>query len=135
MATDLDVDQRPLRDSSRSLLEQWRASAELHRIALDRPALDRKYWAAAADAGWLALLVPEQAGGGSVSGRAFSSLAVVADKSVTTWHRGHSSRAMSSPGRCPALMRAIMPKRSPQLSTAAPWPRGRSPKTAIFGIP
>lgn len=44
-------------------------------------ALDRSYWTAATELGWTSLLVPEEAGGGSISGRPFADLAVLADES------------------------------------------------------
>jgi alkylation response protein AidB-like acyl-CoA dehydrogenase len=53
----------------------------VHGIASATPTLDRSYWAAATELGWTSLLVPEEAGGGSISGRPFADLAVLADES------------------------------------------------------
>jgi alkylation response protein AidB-like acyl-CoA dehydrogenase len=81
MAVDLEVEQRELRDSSRSFLDRAASSSELHRMAFEPPSLDRTYWKTAAELGWTSLLVPEQAGGGSVTGRPFADLCALADES------------------------------------------------------
>jgi alkylation response protein AidB-like acyl-CoA dehydrogenase len=77
----LAPEQRELRDASRRYLEKAASSAEVHRIALDSPPLDREYWAAVAQLGWGAMLVPEQAGGGTVSGHAVADAAIIAEES------------------------------------------------------
>lgn len=50
-------------------------------MAAASPSLDRSYWSAATELGWTSLLVSEEAGGGSISGRPFADLAVLADES------------------------------------------------------
>ena len=81
MATDLEAEQRPLRDATRKFLDRAASSSEVHRLAAEAPSLDRAYWSAAAELGWTSLLVPEEAGGGSISGYPFADLAVLADES------------------------------------------------------
>jgi alkylation response protein AidB-like acyl-CoA dehydrogenase len=81
LATELEVEQRPLRDAARKFLDHHASSAAVHRIASTTPTLDRSYWGAATELGWTSLLVPEEAGGGSISGRPFADLAVLADES------------------------------------------------------
>jgi alkylation response protein AidB-like acyl-CoA dehydrogenase len=81
LATELEVEQRPLRDAARKFLDHHASPADVHRIASTTPTLDRSYWAAATELGWTSLLVPEEAGGGSISGRPFADLAVLADES------------------------------------------------------
>lgn len=54
---------------------------ELHR---DRIAFDRRWWRRAAELGWVSLLVPEELGGGSVSGDGVADLALVAEQTGKT---------------------------------------------------
>jgi alkylation response protein AidB-like acyl-CoA dehydrogenase len=79
-ASDFDAELRPLRDATRAFLDNRASSAEVHRIAATQATLDRDYWSAAAELGWTSLLVPEEAGGGTVTGRPFAELAVLADE-------------------------------------------------------
>ncbi len=81
MTTELEVEQRPLRDAARKFLDHYASSAQVHEIASATPRLDRAYWTAASDLGWTSLLVPEAAGGGSISGHPFADLGVLADES------------------------------------------------------
>jgi alkylation response protein AidB-like acyl-CoA dehydrogenase len=81
LATELEVEQRPLRDAARKFLDHHASSAQVHRIASAAPTLDRSYWSAAAEMGWTSLLVPEKAGGGSISGHPFADLGVLAEES------------------------------------------------------
>ncbi|MCX2933765.1 acyl-CoA dehydrogenase family protein [Mycobacterium sp. CVI_P3] len=80
MTTELELDQRPLRDAARKFLDHYASSAQVHQIACSTPSLDRTYWSAAAELGWTSLLVPENAGGGSISGRPFADVAVLAEE-------------------------------------------------------
>jgi len=81
LVTELEVEQRPLRDAARKFLDHHASSAQVHEIASAAPALNRSYWTAATDLGWTSLLVPEAAGGGSISGRPFADLCVLAAES------------------------------------------------------
>lgn len=81
MTLDVEAELRPLRDATRSFLDRQSSSAEVHRIASEGPTLDRTYWSTVAELGWTSLLVPEEAGGGTVSGRPFADLAVLAHES------------------------------------------------------
>jgi alkylation response protein AidB-like acyl-CoA dehydrogenase len=54
---------------------------ELHAAGLS---FDRAWWQRAAELGWTALLVPEELGGGSVSGNGVADLAMVAEQLGTT---------------------------------------------------
>jgi alkylation response protein AidB-like acyl-CoA dehydrogenase len=54
---------------------------ELHR---DGIAFDRGWWRRAAELGWVSLLVPEELGGGSVSGDGVADLALVAEQTGKT---------------------------------------------------
>jgi len=116
LATQLEVEQRPLRDAARKFLDHHVSSAEVHRIAAGTPTLDRSYWSAAAEMGWTSLLVPEDAGGGSISGRPFADLAVLADESgrhvapgplapsnVTAW-----LLSQANPDQCDDFLAAVI---------------------------
>ena len=81
MTVELEVEQRPLRDAARKFLDHHASPAEVRRIASATARLDRSYWAAAAELGWTSLLIPEEAGGGSISGHPFADLAVLAEES------------------------------------------------------
>lgn len=81
MATEFEVEQRPLRDAARKFLDHHASPAQVHRIASATPALDRSFWSSATELGWTSLLVPEELGGGSISGHPFADVAVLADES------------------------------------------------------
>ncbi|OJZ76110.1 hypothetical protein BRW65_01345 [Mycobacterium paraffinicum] len=81
MSTDVQLEQRPLRDAARKFLDHHASSEKVHEIASDTAALDRTFWTAASELGWTSLLVPEESGGGSVSGLPFADVAVLAEES------------------------------------------------------
>lgn len=113
-AADLETEQRPLREAARKFLDHHASSAHVHSLASTDASLDRSYWTAAAEMGWTALLVEEEAGGGSVSGRPFADIAVLAEESgrhvapgplvscnVTAW-------LLSRSGECDDRLQAVL---------------------------
>lgn len=80
-STDVQLDQRPLRDAARKFLDHHASPAKVHEIASSTAALDRTFWTAASELGWTSLLVPEASGGGNVSGRPFADVGVLAQES------------------------------------------------------
>ena len=54
---------------------------ELHEAGIS---FDRRWWRRAAELGWVSLLVPEELGGGSVSGNGVDDLALVAEQTGRT---------------------------------------------------
>lgn len=65
--------------TARTFLDQHATLAQQRALhAEDRP-VDPKWWKQAAELGWAALLVPEELGGGSVSGSGLHDLAAVAE--------------------------------------------------------
>ena len=80
MDLDLSDDQELFRDTTRKFLTaNWPTSAA--RKLIDDPVgFDRTIWSRGADLGWMSMLVPEEHGGGSISGEAVSDLSIVAEE-------------------------------------------------------
>jgi len=76
----LSEDQQFFRDTTRKyLLSEWPMSRV--RGLIDDPlGFDRGAWQQGAELGWFSMLVPEELGGGSVSGAGVSDLAIVAEE-------------------------------------------------------
>ncbi|HVW43651.1 MAG TPA: acyl-CoA dehydrogenase family protein [Amycolatopsis sp.] len=70
-------DQELLRSSTARFLEASCPLSEVRSLLDDRHGFRPEYFQKGAELGWLALLVPEKHGGGSVSGRPFEDLALV----------------------------------------------------------
>lgn len=81
MTTDIELEQRPLREAARRFLDHHASSQRVHEIASGTRVLDRTFWKAASELGWTSLLVPEELGGGSVSGHPFADVGVLAAES------------------------------------------------------
>ena len=80
MEIELSPDQKILRSSTRALLQKEYSLDRLRRLADDEPRWDRDGWSRAAALGWGATLVPEELGGGSVSGQGVRDLALLAEE-------------------------------------------------------
>jgi alkylation response protein AidB-like acyl-CoA dehydrogenase len=78
MWLDLSSDQTLLRDTTSRFLEGQVPLSRLRKNRHDPAGFDAGYWAQGAQMGWTSLLVPEDNGGGSVSGRGAVDLALVA---------------------------------------------------------
>jgi alkylation response protein AidB-like acyl-CoA dehydrogenase len=72
--------QEALVDATRTFLDRAVPSAEVHAMAADQRSLPYDYWKQAADLGWTSMLVPEPLGGGSLSGKPVTDLALVAEE-------------------------------------------------------
>jgi alkylation response protein AidB-like acyl-CoA dehydrogenase len=81
LSTDLQLEQRPLREAARKFLDHHASSQKVHEIASGAGTLDREFWQAASTLGWTSLLVPEELGGGNVSGQPFADVGVLAEES------------------------------------------------------
>jgi alkylation response protein AidB-like acyl-CoA dehydrogenase len=68
MLLELTDDQQFFRDTTARFLDEQAPVAGLRRGRDDPAGFDEKYWRRGADLGWTSLLVPEAAGGGSISG-------------------------------------------------------------------
>ncbi len=95
MQLELDDDQALVRDTVARFLDNEATPAELRKLRHDPVGFAGRYWRQAAELGWTSLLVPEDAGGGSVSGSGLEDLALVA----------HEAGARAAPG--PLLPSAI----------------------------
>jgi alkylation response protein AidB-like acyl-CoA dehydrogenase len=77
---DLTADQRLLQSATAEFLERSSpvaASRALHEAGL---AFDRETWRRGAELGWVSLLVPEELGGGSVSGEGLVDATIIAEQ-------------------------------------------------------
>jgi alkylation response protein AidB-like acyl-CoA dehydrogenase len=75
---ELTPDQRFFADTTRSFLTDRCPTSALRDARDDPEGFDRAYWRQGAELGWTSLLVPEDDGGGSISGRGLSDLTLVA---------------------------------------------------------
>ncbi len=75
----LTDDQEFFRDTTRKFLERECPIVTVRALRASDAGFDRDYWRQGAELGWTSLVVPEELGGGSVSGNGVSDLALVAD--------------------------------------------------------
>jgi alkylation response protein AidB-like acyl-CoA dehydrogenase len=74
-------DQQLLQETTRKFLESTAPLETVRRLADEEPAgFDRDWWSRGAELGWISLLVPEEDGGGSVSGHGLLDLVLVAEE-------------------------------------------------------
>jgi alkylation response protein AidB-like acyl-CoA dehydrogenase len=74
-------DQQLFRDTTRKFLEDSCPLSAVRRIAVEEPGgFDRQWWRRGAELGWLSMLVPEELGGGSISGGGLGDLSLVAEE-------------------------------------------------------
>jgi alkylation response protein AidB-like acyl-CoA dehydrogenase len=78
MQLELTDDQQFFRDTTARFLDEQAPVAELRRLRDDPVGFDEKYWHRGADLGWTSLLVPEDAGGGSISGNGVIDFSLIA---------------------------------------------------------
>jgi alkylation response protein AidB-like acyl-CoA dehydrogenase len=76
---DLSEDQQVFLQTTQRFVEDTAPIAEVRRLADEPSGFDRGWWRRAAELGWTAALVPESAGGGSVSGDGVADLVLVAE--------------------------------------------------------
>ncbi len=80
MELQLSDDQVLFRDTTRRFLEDSCPLTEVRRLADEPSGFDRGWWQKGAELGWTSMLVPEDRGGGSVSGDGLSDLTLVAEE-------------------------------------------------------
>ncbi len=74
-------DQQLLQETTRKFLESTAPLQTVRRLAVDETAgFDPDWWTSGAELGWTSLLVPEDEGGGSVSGHGLLDLVLVAEE-------------------------------------------------------
>jgi alkylation response protein AidB-like acyl-CoA dehydrogenase len=76
----LNEDQQFFQETTRKFLEQEAPLATVRALADDPNGFDRAWWARGAELGWTSFLVPEDDGGGSLSGEGLVDLAIVAEE-------------------------------------------------------
>jgi alkylation response protein AidB-like acyl-CoA dehydrogenase len=76
----LDDDQQFFQETTRKFLEQEAPIATVRALADDPAGFDRAWWKRGAELGWTSLLVPEEHGGGSLSGQGVLDLVIVAEE-------------------------------------------------------
>jgi alkylation response protein AidB-like acyl-CoA dehydrogenase len=77
----LTEDQQLFWETTRKFLEDTCPSDMVRKIAEEQPdGFDRTWWRRGAELGWVSMLVAEEHGGGSVSGRGLADLALVAEE-------------------------------------------------------
>jgi alkylation response protein AidB-like acyl-CoA dehydrogenase len=74
----LTDDQEFFRDTTRKFLGSEASVAKVRALHSSAAGFERDYWRQGAELGWVSLLVPEEHGGGSVSGHGAADLALVA---------------------------------------------------------
>lgn len=78
MTLDLTADQRLFQQTAREFLAETVPVATVRALGAAGTGFDRRWWSAATELGWTAMLVADEHGGGSVSGRPFTELALIA---------------------------------------------------------
>ena len=71
-------DQEFFRQTTARFLDKEVPAGEIRRLRDDPAGFDRRYWRAGADLGWTSLLVGEDQGGGTISGRGVVDLTLIA---------------------------------------------------------
>jgi alkylation response protein AidB-like acyl-CoA dehydrogenase len=79
MEITLTDDQDFFRDTTRRFLAERCPTAEVRKLAASEAGFERTWWRQGAELGWTSLLVAEEHGGGSISGRGPVDVAIVAD--------------------------------------------------------
>jgi alkylation response protein AidB-like acyl-CoA dehydrogenase len=77
---DLSADQKLFAQSTRDFVEKTLPLEKVRELASREEGFDRSWWSKGAELGWAALLLPEDMGGGSVSGAGLLDLAVLAEE-------------------------------------------------------
>ncbi|MFC5745827.1 acyl-CoA dehydrogenase family protein [Actinomadura rugatobispora] len=80
MILDFTPDQRLFHSTTKDFLERTAPVAAVRELADSGGGFDRDWWRRGAELGWTALLVPEELGGGSVSGSPVTELTIVAEE-------------------------------------------------------
>jgi alkylation response protein AidB-like acyl-CoA dehydrogenase len=80
MDLDLTADQKLFRATSKKFLDKETPLTKVRELSEGADGFDREWWGRGAELGWAAMLVPEEYGGGSVSGAGLLDLAIVAEE-------------------------------------------------------
>ncbi|MDO9484973.1 MAG: acyl-CoA dehydrogenase family protein [Actinomycetota bacterium] len=80
MDLELSEDQKLFRNTTVKFLENEAPIEKVRELNKSGEGFPRDFWSQGAELGWAALLVPEDLGGGSISGDGFKDLAIVAEE-------------------------------------------------------
>jgi len=80
MDVELTADQKLFRATTRSFLDKELPLLKVRELGESGETFDRDWWRKGAELGWTAMLVPEELGGGSVSGEGVRDLAIAAEE-------------------------------------------------------
>ena len=80
MDLDLSDDQELMRDTTARFIESACPLTRVRELADEHAGPGADYWRQAAELGWFAMLVPEEFGGGTVSGNGVADAAIVAEE-------------------------------------------------------
>jgi len=80
MDLELSEDQKLFRNTTVKFLENEAPIEKVRELQKAGEGFPREFWSQGAELGWAALLVPEDMGGGSISGNGFKDLAIVAEE-------------------------------------------------------
>ncbi|MEO3855879.1 acyl-CoA dehydrogenase family protein [Acrocarpospora sp. B8E8] len=80
MDLDLTADQKLFRTTTRKFLDNETPLTKVRELSEGADGFERDWWNRGAELGWAAMLVPEELGGGSVSGNGLLDLAIVAEE-------------------------------------------------------
>ncbi len=137
MKLDLSPDQELVRDTTRRFLASQTPLTTVRALADDPRGYDPAWWRQGAELGWTAMLVPEEYGGGSLTGQGLLELAMISEEMgrlvspgplaptnvVAAALAAEGCRQASGPTSCPA-------------SPPGSWsPPGASPSRAGRGGP
>lgn len=80
MTLDLTADQRLFQQTAREFLAGTVPVATVRALGESATGFDRAWWRSATELGWTAMLVAEEHGGGSISGRPLTELSLIAEE-------------------------------------------------------
>jgi alkylation response protein AidB-like acyl-CoA dehydrogenase len=80
MTSDTNPELALFKEATRDFLKRRAPIGALRALESDDVAFDRTWWRQGAELGWTGLFVPEQFGGGTVSGEAISDAAIIAEE-------------------------------------------------------
>lgn len=80
MQLDLTNDQKTFQQTARKAIEKEIPLTKIREMVDAGETFDRGWWQAGAELGWAAMLVPEELGGGSISGEGLRDLAIIAEE-------------------------------------------------------
>ncbi|HLY83326.1 MAG TPA: acyl-CoA dehydrogenase family protein, partial [Acidimicrobiales bacterium] len=88
MEIGLSDDQELFRETTRRALDERSPISRVRELIDDPLGFDRAFWVQGAELGWYSMLIPEEYGGGTVSGEGLVDLTIVAEELGRAVHPG-----------------------------------------------